>query len=69
MCFCLRIGKNEYYDWLKNKDFVKTNTSKLHLRIRIAAIFKESKEIYGGYRIQRMLECEDLFTLGHKLPF
>jgi len=28
---------------------------------RIADIFKDSKEVYGSHRIQKMLEREDLF--------
>ena len=61
MSYCLKISKNAYYNWLKNKGVVKTNTSKLHLMSRIADIFKESKEVYGSHRIQKMLEREDLF--------
>ena len=61
MCYCFKISKNAYYNWLKNKDVVNTNTSKLHLMNRIKEIFKESKEIYGSPRIQKMLEREDLF--------
>lgn len=61
MCYCLKISKNAYYNWLKNKGVVKTSTSKLHLMSRIADIFKESKEVYGSHRIQKMLEREDLF--------
>lgn len=61
MCHCLKISKNSYYNWLKNKDVVKPNTSKLHLMSRIADLFKESKEVYGSHRIQKMLGREDLF--------
>lgn len=61
MCRCLKISKNAYYNWLKNKDAVKKSTSKNHVMSRIADIFKESKEIYGSHRIQKMLEREDLF--------
>jgi len=61
MCYCLKISKNTYYNWLKNKDVVNINTSKIHLMSRIADIFKDSKEVYGSHRIQKMLEREDLF--------
>jgi len=61
MCYCLKISKNAYYNWLKNKDVVNINTSKIHLMSRIADIFKDSKEVYGSHRIQKMLEREDLF--------
>jgi transposase InsO family protein len=61
MCYCLSISKNSYYNWLKNKDIVKTNTPKHHLMKRIKKIFEDSKEVYGSHRIQKMLEREDLF--------
>ena len=61
MCYCLKISKNAYYNWLKNKDAVKTKISKTHLMNRIREIFKESREIYGSPRIQKMLEREELF--------
>ena len=61
MCYCLKISKNAYYNWFKNKDVVNICTSKVHLMSRIADIFKDSKEIYGSHRIQKMLEREDLF--------
>ena len=61
MCYCLKMSKNAYYNWLKNKNVVNINTSKVHLMSRIADIFKDSKEVYGSHRIQKMLEREDLF--------
>ena len=61
MCYCLKMSKNAYYNWLKNKDVVNINISKIHLMSRIADIFKDSKEVYGSHRIQKMLEREDLF--------
>ncbi len=61
MCYCLKISKNAYYNWLNNKDAVKTKTSKTHLMNRIREIFKENREIYGSPRIQKMLEREELF--------
>lgn len=61
MCCCLKISKNAYYNWLKNRGVAKISAYKLHLMSRIRDIFKESKEIYGSHRIQKMLEREDLF--------
>ncbi len=61
MCYCLKISKNSYYNWLKNKGVVKESISKLHLMSRISEIFKENKEVYGSYRIQKILEREDLY--------
>ncbi len=38
----------------------KTKPSKKILKERINAVFEESREIYGSYRIQTMLERENL---------
>jgi len=56
----MRISKNSYYNWLNTKDLDKTNPIKTNLKERIKSIFEESREIYGSYRIQKMLEREDL---------
>ncbi|RLD57366.1 MAG: IS3 family transposase [Bacteroidetes bacterium] len=60
MCKSMRISKNSYYNWLNTKDLDKTNPIKTNLKERIKSIFEESREIYGSYRIQKMLEREDL---------
>lgn len=56
MCKCMRVSKNAYYNWRKNKNLVKTKNSVILLKERIRAIFEDSKEIYGSCRIQKMLE-------------
>lgn len=61
MCKCMKVSKNAYYYWIKNKDFLKIKTSKILLKERIKIIFENSREIYGRYRIQKMLERENLF--------
>ena len=60
MCKCMRISKNAYYHWLKNKDLIILETPKTHLKKRIKAVFEDSREIYGSQRIQKKLEREDL---------
>jgi putative transposase len=60
MCKCMDVSKNGYYSWLKNKDKTRVKTSKIVLKERIKALFKESREIYGSCRIQKMLERENL---------
>jgi putative transposase len=56
----MRLSKNAYYNWLKNKEAVKLETPTDILKKRIRALFKESREIYGSCRIQKMLEREGL---------
>ena len=56
----MKVSKNSYYHWHKNKDLVVLETAKDRLTERIKAIFEESREIYGSCRIQKMLEREDL---------
>lgn len=60
MCKCVKVSKNAYYNWLKNKDLKSIHTAKKVLKDRIQLIFQDSKEIYGSYRIQKMLEREGL---------
>ena len=60
MCKCMRVSKNAYYYWLKNKDLIVLETPKKHLKKRIKVIFEDSREIYGSYRIQKKLEREGL---------
>ena len=60
MCKCMRISKNSYYYWLKNKDLLVEKTPKIYLKERIRVIFKQSREIYGSCRVQKMLEREGL---------
>ncbi len=60
MCDCMKVSKNSYYHWYKNKDLVVLKTAKDHLMERIKVIFEESRHIYGSCRIQKMLEREGL---------
>ena len=59
MCKCMRVSKNSYYNWIKRKDLVTTKTSKILLKERIKVIFEQNRQIYGSYRIQKMLEREN----------
>ena len=61
MCNCMKISKNSYYNWLKVKDIPKKQTTTTFLKDRILELFKESREIYGSCRLQKMLERENLF--------
>ena len=54
------VSKNAFYNWLKSKDKVRIKTSKTVLIERVKVLFKESREIYGSYRIQKMLDIEHL---------
>ena len=60
MCKCMRISKNSYYNWLKQKNTEVQETSKERLKKRIRLIFEESREIYGSAKIQKKLEREGL---------
>jgi transposase InsO family protein len=56
----MRVSKNAYYHWLKNKDTVAVKTAKIYLKERIKIIFEQSREIYGSHRIQKKLAREGL---------
>lgn len=61
MCNCMRVSKNSYYTWLRIGQYKCQKSAVLHLKSRIATIFKDSKQIYGSLRIQKSLEREDIF--------
>lgn len=61
MCKCMKVSKNAYYHWLRTKDSLHFNASKMLLKERIMAIYNNSRQIYGSYRIQKQLEREQLF--------
>jgi transposase InsO family protein len=56
----MKVSKNSYYYWFKNKDLIKVKTPKELLKEKIKIVFENSREIYGSYRIQKMLEREGL---------
>ena len=61
MCKCLKVSRNAYYHWEKTKDITVEKESRVLLKERIRLIFNLSRQIYGSYRIQKMLEREKLF--------
>lgn len=61
MCKYMKVSKNAYYHWIKKEDDITKTTPTMVLKDRIRAVFEESKEIYGSYRIQKKLEREELF--------
>src|SRR5690625_21750 len=60
MCKCMKVSRNAYYHWVKRKDNIVEKQSLVLLKQRIRLIFKQSRQIYGSYRIQKMLERENL---------
>jgi putative transposase len=60
MCKCMRLSKNSYYHWFRNKDTQLVASSTLLLKDRIKAIFEQNRQIYGSCRVQKMLEREGI---------
>lgn len=60
MCLCMNVSKNSYYTWLREGQYKKQKSSVILLKSRVLAIFNENRQIYGSYRIQKMLEREGL---------
>jgi len=56
----MKLSTNAYYTWLKNKDRLNSIKAITYLKQRIKIIFRESNEVYGAARIQKMLEREGL---------
>ena len=61
MCKFLKVSKNSYYRWNKCHGLPKIKHSKQLLMQRIKSLFYENQQIYGSYRIHKMLEREGLF--------
>ena len=57
----MKVSKNAYYHWLKNKDILVFKTATAFLKERIKFIFEQSREIYGSCRIKKKFERGDLF--------
>ena len=47
----MKVSKNVYCHWLKNKDIVFLKTPIAQLKERIKIIFKDSREIYCSRRV------------------
>ena len=60
MCKSMKVSKNAYYHWLKNKDLLFCKTPRTLLKERVKVLFNQSREIYGSCRIQKKLEREGL---------
>jgi transposase InsO family protein len=57
----MKVSKNAYYYWNKQRAQKLIKTPTMFLKERVQAIFKDSRQIYGSYRIQKQLEYEGLF--------
>ena len=60
MCKYLKVRNNSYYHWIKHKDLSVLETAKTHLLKRIRILFEENRQIYGSFKIQKMLAREGL---------
>lgn len=57
----MKVSRNAYYNWQKTKGQTVEKPARALLKERIRLIFNQSRQIYGSYRIQKMLEREKLF--------
>ena len=60
MCKYMKVSKNSYYHWMKSKEKIALETPKMSLMRRVRVVFEENRQIYGSFRIQKMLEREGL---------
>jgi putative transposase len=65
----MRVSKNAYYHWFNNKYIVLLKTATMHLKERIKVLFKENREIYGSYRIQKNWSKKASFTAAIMLDY
>lgn len=61
MCKCMKVSKNSFYHWVKNKEKPKIKESKMILQKRILVLFNQNRQVYGSNRIQKALEKEGLY--------
>jgi len=69
MCKCMKVSRNAYYHWEKTKDSIVEKESKAILKERIQTVFNQSRQIYGSFRIQKVLEREKLFYSRSYIAF
>lgn len=68
----MEVSRNSFYNWEKTRFHNVEKESRVLLKERIKFIFKQSRDIYGSYRIQKMLERERLWKIqlaNATLPF
>ncbi len=56
----MNVSKNAYYKWLRSLKNKNTSTCLEFLKQRLQNIYKDSNQIYGSSRIQKILEREGL---------
>ena len=61
MCYCMKVSKNAYYTWLRNKDKNLSNNCLESLKQSVKEIYYGSNRIYGSLRVQKMLERRGSF--------
>ena len=57
----MKVSKNSFYHWVKNKEKPKIKESKMILQKRILVLFNQNRQVYGSNRIQKALEKEGLY--------
>jgi len=65
----MKVSRNAYYNWIKTKDNKVEKESLVLLKERIRSIFKQSRQIYGSHRVQKMLERESLYYSRSYIAF
>lgn len=61
LCNILQVSRSGFYDWFK-RDVSAHTCEDDRLRVRIAAIFEGSHQLYGSPRIHRELREEGIFV-------
>lgn len=56
MCKVLKVSRNAYYCWRRQQGAIQAECSKQTFKRHIKAIFEESRQIYGSYKIAVELE-------------
>ena len=59
MCNLLKISRNSYYQWVKNRSNIKRSKTTI-LKSKIIQIWQENRKVYGSYKITKMLAREGL---------
>jgi len=55
MCKVLKVSRNAYYYWHRRQSAIQPKSRKQTLKRKIEAVFNESRQIYGSYKITKEL--------------
>jgi transposase InsO family protein len=66
MCYCLKVNRSSYYEWLNSKSSKSTLENEM-ISEKIRIIFTEGRQSYGTRRIKKALARQDLIVSRRRI--